>query len=188
MNYKSKKLDVGCAFRKPRGYFGIDKVKVPGVDKIVDLTKFPWPLKDNSFDEVRLWHILQFLPETVKTMEEVWRVSKPHAKIIIAVPYYMSALAFGDPSHIRYFSEETFKYFTNDSWYISHHSAYTKAKLKIIRQEMRTSGKFRKYLPFKRFLHYFAWNLIDELVLEMEVEKNKGSILPVTFKRSVRSH
>ena len=166
-----KKLDVGCAFRKPKGYWGIDRVKVEGVDQVVDLTKFPWPIKDNSFVEIRLWHILQFLPNTVKTMEEVWRIAKPKARVIIGVPYYMSALAFGDPAHIRYFSEETFKFFTQDSWYISHHKAYTQAKFKIIKQEMRTTGKLRRYLPFKKIFRYFTWNLIDELVLEMEVEK-----------------
>jgi hypothetical protein len=167
-----KKLDVGCCFRKPKGYWGIDKVKVDDVDQLVDLSKFPWPLPDSYFEEVRAWHILQFLPETVKTMEEIWRVAKPGAKVIVGVPYYMSALAFGDPSHIRYFTEETFKYFTDDSWYISNHSAFTVAKFKIVKQHLRTSGRMRRFLPFKGFLRYFMWNLIDELVVEMEVEKH----------------
>lgn len=170
---KSTKLDVGCAFRKSKGYWGIDRVKVQDVDQIVDLTKFPWPIKDNSFNEVRLWHILQFLPNTVKTMEEVWRIAKPGAKIIIGVPYYMSALAFGDPAHIRYFSEETFKFFTTESWYISNLKSYTKARFTIQHQELRTTGRLRRYLPFKSLLRYFIWNLIDELVLEMKVEKSK---------------
>ena len=167
----SKKIDVGCAFRKPKGYWGIDKVKVPGVDQIVDLTKFPWPLPNNYFNEVRLWHILQFLPETVRTMEEVWRIAKPNAKVIIGVPYFNTSMAFGDPSHIRYFTEETFKFFTKDSWYVSQHDAYTKAKFEIVSQEFRTSGRLRRYLPFKKFLRHFIWNSIDEIVLEMKVIK-----------------
>jgi len=165
------KLDVGCAFRKPKGYWGVDKVKVAGVDQCIDLSKFPWPLPNNHFKEIRVWHILQFLPETVKTMEEIWRIAKPGAKITIGVPYYMSALSFGDPSHIRYFTEETFKFFTDDSWYISNHSAYTVAKFKIIKQKLHTSGRWRRFLPFKSFLRFFIWNLIDELIIEMEVEK-----------------
>lgn len=168
-----RKLDVGCSFRKPKGYWGIDKVKVADVDQLVDLSKYPWPLPDNYFSEVRVWHILQFLPDTVKTMEEIWRISKSGAKVLIGVPYYMSALAFGDPAHIRYFTEETFKFFTEDSWYISNHNAYTVAKYKINKQQLRTAGRLRKYIPFKRLFRFFTWNLIDELIVEMEVEKRK---------------
>ncbi|MGI6103221.1 MAG: methyltransferase domain-containing protein [Patescibacteria group bacterium] len=167
------KLDVGCAFRKPEGYWGIDRVDVPGVDQVVDLTKFPWDLPDNHFDEVRVWHILQFLPETVRTMEEVWRVAKPGARVTIGVPYYMSALAFGDPSHVRYFTEETFKYFTTESWYASHHDAYTPARFRLIRQELTATGKWRKYIPLKGILRYFLWNMVDLLVVELEVVKDR---------------
>ena len=165
------KLDVGCAFRKPEGYWGIDRIKVKDVDQIVDLTKFPWPFRENSFKEIRLWHILQFLPDTVKTMEEVWRIAKPDAEIIIAVPYFMSALAFGDPSHIRYFTEETFKFFTNDSWYISNLKSYTKARFEILNQRLMTTGKIRRFLPFKRFFRFFFWNVIDMIYIEIKVKK-----------------
>jgi|SRR3990167_5551454 len=167
-----EKLDVGCAFRKRPGYWGVDKVQVKGVDQVFDLAHFPWPLPTNHFSEIRLWHILQFLPETNKVMEEVWRIGKPNAKIIIAVPYYMSALAFGDPGHIRYFSEETFKFFTQDSWYASNHKAYTKAKFKIVSQKLRATGRLRRFIPFKNFFRYFCWNMIDELIVEMEVIKD----------------
>lgn len=164
-------LDVGCAFRKPNGYWGIDRVHVPGVDQVHDLAQFPWPLPDNHFEEIRVWHILQFLPDTVRTIEEVWRVARPNARVTIAVPYYASALAFGDPAHSRYFTEETFKFFTTDSWYIRHHGAYTNARFTITKQELRTTGSWRRYLPGKRFLRYFLWNMIDEIVLDMVVVK-----------------
>lgn len=150
---------------------GIDRVKIRSVDQKINLSKFPWPLPSNYFKEIRLWHILQFLVDTIKTMEEVWRVGKPGAKVIIAVPYYMSALAFGDPGHIRYFTEETFKFFTTDSWYISNLGSYTQARFRIVKMELRTTGRFRRFLPFKKILRYFLWNLVDELVLEMEVIK-----------------
>lgn len=166
-----EKLDVGCAFRKPKGYWGIDIKNYTGVDQVVDLAKFPWDLPDNSFSEVRVWHILQFLPDTQKTLEEIWRVAKPGAKVIVAVPYFMSALAFGDPGHIRFFSERTLRAFTEDSWYIAHQSDYTSARFSLIRQQLRTTGKLRKFIPFKSFLRYFLWNIYDELLVELKVEK-----------------
>jgi hypothetical protein len=165
------KLNVGCAFRKPAGYWEIDQVNVPGVDQVHDLTKFPWPLSDNYFEKIRVWHILQFLPNTVRTMEEVWRMAKSNARVVISVPYYASALAFGDPAHIRYFTEETFKFFTTESWYIQHHRAYTEARFEITSQQLRTTGSWRRWLPMKRLWRYFMWNMVDEIVLELKVIK-----------------
>jgi hypothetical protein len=47
------KLDLGCGTKKLEGYLGVDKVKLEGVDLVLDLdsTK-PWPWKDGSVDAI----------------------------------------------------------------------------------------------------------------------------------------
>jgi len=46
-------------------------------------------------------------------MEDLYRILKPGGVLKITVPYYNSKGTFQDPTHKRFFTEETFLYFTN---------------------------------------------------------------------------
>ena len=46
------KLNIGCGKKILNGYINLDVVKLPGVDIVHDLNKYPWPFKDNYFDEI----------------------------------------------------------------------------------------------------------------------------------------
>lgn len=165
------KLDVGCAFRKPAGYWGIDRVKFEGVDQVVDILKFPWDLPTNHFEEIRLWHILQYTTDLEATMAEVWRIARPDARVIIGVPYFMSALAFGDRPR-SFFTEHTFDVFTDASWYGQHQNSYLgPVKFRETKKILRTTGRWRKFIPFRSLLRFFLWNIVDELELELRVIK-----------------
>jgi len=54
----AKILELGCGANKTPGAVGVDRVAGPGVDVVHDLSRLPWPFPDNTFDEVRLSHIL----------------------------------------------------------------------------------------------------------------------------------
>ena len=165
------KLDVGCCFRKPEGYWGTDVIHFTGVDQVFDHTKYPWPLPENHFEEIRLWHIMQYLPDTEATMKEIWRIAASNAKIIIGVPYFMSLLGFGDRNK-AFFTERTFDAFTENSWYAEEKKSFTSgAKFEITYQKLRTTGKYRKFIPFKGFFRHFLWNIIDEMEIHLKVKK-----------------
>jgi SAM-dependent methyltransferase len=166
------KIDLGCCFRKPEGYWGTDFAEFTGVDQVFNHAETPWPLPDDHFKTVRAWHILQFLPDINGVMREIWRISKPGARVTISVPYYMSHIAFGDPANVSFFNELSFAPYTENSWYAEEANAlYSKSHFTIIKQEKRTTGRLRKFIPFKRVLGTFLWNIYDELVLELEVQK-----------------
>jgi len=61
---QTKILNIGCGVKKecekePREVC-LDKYKLEGVDIVWDLEKIPIkPLKNNSFDEIRAYHILE---------------------------------------------------------------------------------------------------------------------------------
>ena len=44
----------------------------------------------------------------------LYKILKKDAIAIIIVPYYQWEGAFRDPSHVRFFTEHTFKYFNKD--------------------------------------------------------------------------
>lgn len=68
-----------------------------------------------SFDEVILWHVLEHLPDPRETLDECFRVMKPHAKIVVALPNFSSFQArwsgedwfhLDPPRHLFHFHEK----------------------------------------------------------------------------------
>ena len=102
------KLHLGCGHIIKEGWINHDIVQLPGVDVVHDLTKFPWPWADGQFEEIFMDNVLEHVPETTSTMEELWRIMKPGGKLFVGVPYWNSFEAWGDPTHARLFSEEIF--------------------------------------------------------------------------------
>ena len=103
-------LDVGCGYRKLPGAVGVDADRNSKADVHHNLESFPWPFAENSFDLILLSHVLEHLPDTARTLREIWRVGKPGASVVIQVPYFRSPDAFADPTHKHFFTiqSETF--------------------------------------------------------------------------------
>jgi|SRR3989338_4511188 len=106
-----KALDVGCGFRKLPGARGIDIIKTSDADIAHDLAVFPWPVENNSFDIILLNSVLEHMPNVLKTMKELYRISKPGARVVIKVPHFRCADAFADPTHSHYFTSQSMDYF-----------------------------------------------------------------------------
>lgn len=104
-----------------------------GADVIHDLDIFPWPFKDNEFDQIHLDHVLEHLTDIPKIMDELHRVSAPHAKIKIVVPYFRSKWACVDPTHKHFFSADTLGYFTHGHEYNSKYK-YSENKFRMIKR------------------------------------------------------
>ena len=110
-------LDVGCGAAKTPGAVGIDRRPWPPRPSEVqmnidhDLTIFPWPIEDSSFDLVICSHVMEHLPDTVKTMEELNRVTRPAGKVYIEVPHYTWFESFRHYEHKHFFTVGSFDYF-----------------------------------------------------------------------------
>jgi len=105
-------LDVGCGRKKIEGSVGIDMVELPGVDIVHDLNVFPWPFKDGIFDEIYMFDSIEHLNDTTKVMEESHRLLKVGGKLYIRTCYWNHKHAFSDPTHVTYFTEVTWDFFT----------------------------------------------------------------------------
>ncbi|MCX7927088.1 MAG: class I SAM-dependent methyltransferase, partial [Candidatus Omnitrophica bacterium] len=135
-------LDLGCGNKKTYNAIGIDRFKYPGVDIVADLNFYPWPIKSNSFDKIICRHILEHLDNVVKVMEEIYRISKPNAVIIIEVPHFSHPDAFRDPTHKHYFTFNSFDYFADNPMY----PKYTQTRFKIIRKEFKATSGINRFL------------------------------------------
>jgi hypothetical protein len=112
------KYNLGCGTNKKEGYVNVDKYEVFNPDKIIDLEKFPWDIKDNSANEIVLNHVLEHIGETtdcfLNIMKELYRISKPFTKIHINVPHPYSYNFIIDPTHVRKITEETLSMFSKN--------------------------------------------------------------------------
>jgi len=115
MNNNSFKLNVGCGRNIMDGWINLDSMPLPGVDIIFDLESCATrkiPLPGDSVEELSLSHVIEHIRYILPMMEELHRVARPDAKMIIRVPYGSSDDAYEDPTHIRPCFIGTFGYFS----------------------------------------------------------------------------
>lgn len=124
------KIDFGCGGSKKPGFIGVDILQLDGVDIVHNLTSFPYPFEDNSVDEIWLDNVLEHIPNPMRVVEELWRISKGGTKLTIAVPYCRSHWATIDPTHVNFFGVNWFNYF-DPSHPFQQKMQYSKATFKV---------------------------------------------------------
>lgn len=162
-----------------RDYVNLDFLKQPGVDVVHDINKFPWPFKENTFEEVHASHILEHVDDLIKTMEEIHRICKPRAKITIRAPHFSSGVYYRDPTHKRPFSYFTFDYFSNTRDYYSRKEGglykIKKRSLNFTRIAFPSLNKiFNPLININQSIYerFFCWMLpCSETLFELEVVK-----------------
>jgi predicted SAM-dependent methyltransferase len=110
-----KKLNMGCGADIKEDYDNLDSVKNPGVNIICDLNKFPYPIKDNTYDEIYARFILEHLTDMENFLRDCHRILKKGGKLIIQVPYDISYSTWSNFQHKRGFNLKTFNMFAKDS-------------------------------------------------------------------------
>ncbi len=107
-------LDLGCGQRRLAGAIGVDLNPLSAADVLADLDHVPYPFTSNTFDMIWCDGIIEHLNDVVQVMEELHRIAKPNALIVIITPYFTSVDACTDPTHRHYFSARSFDYFTGE--------------------------------------------------------------------------
>ena len=125
------KLNLGCGTDIKKGYVNLDRAKIKRVDIVHSLESFPYPFKDNTFEEVIAINVLEHLDDTIKVMEEIWRISRNNAKVIIRVPYWNSIDSITDPTHKKLFNQYSFKFFDPTTKRCQKRPYYTRARFNI---------------------------------------------------------
>jgi len=166
------KIILGGGTHIQEGWINLDILNIPGVDIVCDLND-GIPLADNSVIEVKARHILEHLDDTVKIMEEIWRVCKPDARIFIKSPYYTSIGAFKDPTHKRFFTERTFEYFLPKKTDKNLPDYQIRAAFDIEYIGYIWSSPWIRFIPLKKFLRRYFWNIARTIVVRLRTVKEK---------------
>jgi ubiquinone/menaquinone biosynthesis C-methylase UbiE len=158
-------VDIGCGADKQPGTVGIDCRLLPGVDVVSDFEE-GLPFRDGSVTTVHLVHVIEHIKDLLGFMVELYRVCSGGATVLIKTPYYTSREAFVDPTHTRFITEDTFKYFEAPNYY----GLECNFRTLSIDYHMR---KPFKCLPahFQKRARRYLWNACIQMDVRLEVMK-----------------
>lgn len=178
-------LHLGCGQKKYPGALGIDRTAGPQVDLEHDLDDHPWPLPSDQFAKVYLIDVLEHLEDPVGALEEVHRVCRDGAEVVIIGPSAGSHHLWGDLTHRRAFTSRTFACF--EAGFAERYFDYSDVRFRITEA---TYGKWEDWIYttrlrwYDRILHRLAnryigiyerrflyWYPIANLYTRLTVEK-----------------
>lgn len=106
MNSRSmRSLNLGSGPDRLNGFVNYDMLPVGDV---CGNCEEGLPFKDNTFDQVKASHILEHIHNLRGLKCELHRVMKPDGELVVVVPDYQSPDAWGDDTHCRAFSNQSF--------------------------------------------------------------------------------
>jgi predicted SAM-dependent methyltransferase len=185
----AKRLDIGCGklddpkirryqrylgHYEPQQYIGVDRVKLLGVDIVADITQ-GLPFEDETVEEIICIHVLEHIRDLEFVMKEFHRILKAGGVLRVWVPHCFSPGAFGDSTHVRFFTYETLLNFDAShpsSYYYNFHFKCVKNRMQLLRRwykpnlverllekavnwRQRQGERFLKILPYKDWEVYF---------------------------------
>jgi hypothetical protein len=107
-----KALDLGAAHNKADGYLGVDQYLSDGVDIVTDISQ-GIDLPDSSVGVIRAVDFLEHVPDKVGLFNELYRLLAHGGMLLSLTPSTDGRAAFQDPTHVAYYNENSFWYFTN---------------------------------------------------------------------------
>ena len=66
----SDKINICSGKDIKQNYVNLDSVKIPGVDVVHDLNKYPYPFEDNQFNEIVRFCCAKLFPQKINRSEE----------------------------------------------------------------------------------------------------------------------
>jgi len=147
------KLNIGSGRLRFPGFTNLDCTQIIDgngkemVDLIIDLEKEKLPYEDNSVEKIKVDNVLEHVSNLKGLLNECHRVFQPGGILSGIVPVAGSEVAFGDPTHVRFFNKRTFDYFTG-------HAGYDESK-----------PSHPRYADYG----YLSWNYVGPLVVENDL-------------------
>jgi SAM-dependent methyltransferase len=156
-------LDLGAAHARPPDYLGVDRLPGQSVDIVAELPA-PLPLEDGSVGVIRAVDFLEHVADKVALINEIYRLLAPGGLLLSRTPSSDGRGAFQDPTHIAFYNENSFWYYTQaqyrkyvpevqarfqasrlvtffpTDWHEAHNIPYVAANLIALKEPMPRNG------------------------------------------------
>ena len=107
---KSVRINLGAGSQILTGWVNVDRVDLPGINRVHDLNVGPWPFSDGVADQIVAKDVFEHVDDPILFMTECHRILSPGAGLLIQTPYYKGRDAYTDPTHKRFPTEHTFDF------------------------------------------------------------------------------
>jgi len=135
LNQEYRELLIGCGNRRVKILFEEDKKEWANLttldfdpdcnpDVLWDLDNLPYPFKDNYFDEIHAYEVLEHCGKQgdwvyfFNQFSEFWRILKPGGNFYATVPNWNEIWCFGDPGHTRVINDGTLIFLSQEQYKI----------------------------------------------------------------------
>lgn len=105
---KLSKVDLCGSINSPDGYLSVDLCNAAITCDLND----KWPFGDSTVGVIRAFDALEHLENPIHTMKEIHRVLVPNGYLISMTPSTDGRGAFQDPTHVSFWNENSFWYYT----------------------------------------------------------------------------
>lgn len=139
----ARHLELGCGKRKPAGAIGLDISRNSLADVQCDVTRTPWPLRDDSFDRISCLHLVEHVDDVVAFMAEIHRVARHGARVVLVTPHFSSVHSWEDPTHRHHFALYSFDMFADEDCYLRERVG----RFRIISRELGFGSSILNILP-----------------------------------------
>lgn len=150
-----KNLNLGCGSDIKDGWINIDKIKSKGVDKVLNLDKYPYPFEDNSIDKIQATHILEHIKDFTECFKELTRILKIGGKMYIKVPHFSNATSNFELHKTKFF----YRSFGCKTILDEKHYENEEMYFKYFKVEFRKLNFYKKWC--------FPWNYIVEPIINL---------------------
>ena len=138
------KLLIGAGNNLPgdrAGWVLHDKEKFhEHIDVAWDLTKFPWPVEDNTYGYIEAEDVLEHLRgDLTDVMNELHRIIKPGGYLFIRVPEVGTWQLMKDPTHVVGFMADSFDYYDPETP-IGQNYVYSTLGWKVLKRTTNNGG------------------------------------------------
>jgi len=138
-------VELGCGPNKVQGRIGIDRIDMPGVDIVADITEGLGFLPDASVDQIYSESFFEHVPDLERLVAEIVRVLKPDGFNWLFVPHFSNPMYYSDYTHKSFFGYYTLHYFSADQSALIRKvpTFYSDTRIRIISQRMIFYSSFR---------------------------------------------
>jgi SAM-dependent methyltransferase len=98
---------------------------------LVDLNRAPYPFKDNSFDAVYAFSVVEHLDNFFGVFGELWRILKPGGFVVLLTPHFSNDGSYIDPSHRLHLSLRSWDYFIEGTELFREYGFYSETRFRV---------------------------------------------------------
>ena len=160
---EKNKINLGSGEDYKEDHINIDIRKNVKTDLRWDLNNIPYPFKENSFTECFMDCVLASVNNPIEVLKEASRIVKPGGRVIVITPHPLAYSYFSGITHTAHFTENSFAEKNLQEYELED-------KLELIRTEFIFMNKWKKYIPFKKYLKIFFRGIYDDIKFEFEVK------------------